>query len=117
MRPSAGIEVYLCREPVDFRKAINGLSMLVEESLGLDPFAVRLYVFRNRKRDRVKVLYWERNGFVLWQKRLEKDHFPWPEGETEDVVTMTGRELNWLLDGIDFFRMQPHASLSYRSVL
>jgi len=117
MRPVQDIEVYLCREPVDFRKAINGLSILVEESLGLDPFAARLYVFRNRKRDRVKVLYWERNGFVLWQKRLEKDRFPWPEGETEDVVTMTGRELNWLLDGIDLFQLKPHASLSYTSVL
>jgi transposase len=117
MRPVQDVEVYLCREAVDFRKAINGLSILVEESLGLDPFAARLYVFRNRKGDRVKVLYWERNGFVLWQKRLEKDRFPWPDGEREAVVTMTGRELNWLLDGIDLFRLKPHASLSYASVL
>jgi transposase len=117
MRPGSEIEVYLCREPVDFRKAINGLSILVEESLGLDPFAERLYVFRNRKRDRVKILYWEHNGFVLWQKRLEKDRFPWPNEEAGDVVTVTGRELNWLLDGIDFFRMRPHARLSYSSVL
>ena len=117
MRPAQDVEVYRCREPVDFRKAINGLSILVEASLGLDPFAARLYVFRNRKGDRVKVLYWERNGFVLWQKRLEKDRFPWPEGETEAVVTMTGRELNWLLDGVDLFRLKPHASLSYASVL
>jgi len=117
MRPGPEVEVYLCREPVDFRKAINGLSIVVEESLGLDPFAERLYVFRNRKRDRLKVLYWERSGFVLWQKRLEKDRFPWPDGETEGVVTMTGRELNWLLDGIDLFRIKPHATLSYSTVL
>jgi transposase len=117
MRPGPQVEVYLCREAVDFRKAINGLSIVVEESLGLDPFAARLYVFRNRKRDRIKILYWERNGFVLWQKRLEKDRFPWPEEETGEVVTLTGRELNWLLDGIDFFRMQPHGTLSYSSVL
>jgi transposase len=117
MRPSAGIEVFLCREPVDFRKAINGLSIRVEEALGLDPFAARLYVFQNRKRERGKVLYWERNGFVLWQKRLEKDRFPWPEGETEDGVTRTGRELNGLLDGVDLFQWKPHASLSDTSVL
>lgn len=117
MRPGPDVEVYLCREPVDFRKAINGLSILVEQTLGLDPFASRLYVFRNRKRDRIKVLHWERNGFVLWQKRLEQDRFPWPEAATQDVVTLTGRELNWLLDGIDFFRMRPHATLSYSSVL
>lgn len=117
MRPGPEVEVYLCREPVDFRKAINGLSIVVEEALGLDPFATRLYVFRNRNRDRIKILYWERNGFVLWQKRLERDRFPWPNVEAEDVVTLTGRELNWLLDGIDLFRIKPHASLSYSSVL
>ena len=117
MRPSAGIEVYLCREPVDFRKALNGLAIRVEEALGRDPFAARLYVFRNRKRDRVKVLYCERNGFVLWQKHLEKDRFPWRKGETKDVVTMTGRELNGLLDGVHLFQLKPYASLSYTSVL
>jgi transposase len=117
MRPGRDVEVYLCREAVDFRKSINGLSILVEEALGLDPFAETLYVFCNRKRDKVKVLYWERSGFVLWYKRLEKDRFPWPEAEGDAVVTMTGRELNWLLDGLDLFRVKPHASLSYASVL
>jgi transposase len=117
MRPGPDIEVFLCREPVDFRKAINGLSILVEEALGLDPFAETLYVFRNRKGDKIKILYWERNGFVLWHKRLEKDHFPWPNAQVESVVAMTGRELNWLLDGIDLFQLKPHASLSYSSVL
>jgi transposase len=117
MRPGRDVEVYLCREAVDFRKSINGLSILVEEALGLDPFAEKLYVFSNRKRDKVKILYWERSGFVLWYKRLEKDRFPWPDAQAESVVSMTGRELNWLLDGIDLFQLKPHASLSYSSVL
>jgi transposase len=86
-------------------------------SPGTRPFAARLSVFRNWKRDRVNVLHWERNGFVLWQKRLEKDRLPWPEGETEDGVTRTGRELNGLLDGVDLFQWKPHASLSDTSVL
>jgi transposase len=116
MRPSADVEVFLCREAVDFRKSINGLSILVEESLDLDPFAERLYVFSNRKRDKIKILYWERSGFVLWYKRLEKARFPWPRRDEDGVVEMTGRELNWLLDGIDLFRLQPHEELSYRSV-
>ena len=117
MRPSAGVEVFLCREAVDFRKSINGLSILVEESLGLDPFAEKLYVFSNRKREKIKILYWERSGFVLWYKRLEKHRFPWPDVDAEEIVSMTGRELNWLLDGIDLFQLKPHASLSYASVL
>ncbi len=117
MRPREEVEVFLCREAVDMRKSINGLSVLVEQALGLDPFAEQLFVFCNRKRDKVKILYWERSGFVLWYKRLEKERFPWPREGSEALVSMTGRELNWLLDGIDWFRLKPHASLSYESVL
>jgi transposase len=117
MRPHDDVPVYLCREVVDMRKSINGLSILVEEGLSLDPFGAVLFVFCNRKRDKVKILYWERSGFVLWYKRLEKDRFPWPDERADAVVSMTGRELNWLLDGIDLFRLKPHASLSYESVL
>ncbi len=116
MRPGDEVEVWLCREPVDFRKQINGLSILVEQELGLDLFAPRLYAFTNRKRNRVKLLYWERSGFVLWLKRLEKARFPWP-GDGDAVVTVTGRELNWLLDGIDFFQIKPHEALCFDSVL
>ncbi len=116
MRPGEEVEVLLCREPVDFRKAINGLSILVEQELGLDPFSPRIFAFTNRKKDRVKLLYWDRTGFALWYKRLEKARFPWPE-EGEAIVSFTGRELNWLLDGIDFLRLKPHEALSYDSVL
>ncbi len=70
--------VYLCRDTVDFRKGINGLAVLVEETLQLDPFSEHLFVFCNRRRNRIKILYWERNGFCLWQKRLERDRFAWP---------------------------------------
>lgn len=72
-RPSNAIEtVWLCREAVDFRKGINGLAVRVEGQLCQDPFSVYLFVFTNRKRDKVKILYWERSGFCLWQKRLER---------------------------------------------
>jgi transposase len=118
MRPSSDLPaVYLCREAVDFRKGINGLAVLVEEVMDLDPFSERLFVFCNRRRDRVRILYWERNGFCMWQKRLEQDRFFWPRRETGTVITWTGQQLNWLLDGIDVLRMQPHARLRYRSVL
>jgi transposase len=101
MRPLDDAQVYLCRDVVDMRKPINGLSLLVEQTLGLDPFAPQLFVFCNRKRDKVKILYWEHSGFVLWYKRLEKHRFPWPREANEQTMTLTGRELNWLLDGID----------------
>jgi transposase len=117
MRPTDGVVVYLCREPVDMRKSIDGLSALVEGELELDPFAAQLYVFTNRKRDKVKVLYWERSGFVVWYKRLEKARFPWLDAEGSEGVTVSGRELNWLLDGIDWFRIQPHETLRFESVM
>lgn len=116
MRPSQTVRVYLCRDVVDFRKAINGLSILVAEEMELDAFSAHVFGFCNRRRDQVKLLYWERNGFVLWQKRLEEDRFPWPRDAQEETLAVTGRELNWLLDGIDVFRLRPHKELSYSAV-
>jgi transposase len=116
MRPAPEVAVYLCRQPVDFRKAIAGLSVLVEQALGLDPFAPALYVFTNLRRNKIKILYWERNGFCLWQKRLEREKFEWPQHLTSDTVTLTGQELNWLLDGFDVWRHPPHKILQFQSV-
>jgi transposase len=116
MRPDDELDVYVYRQVVDFRKSINGLSAIVEQELSVSPFSTHLFVFCNRRRDKVKILYWERSGFVLWYKRLEKDRFPWPRRDKDGVVQMTGRELNWLLDGIDLFRVKPHQELSYASV-
>ncbi|MEX2208798.1 MAG: IS66 family insertion sequence element accessory protein TnpB [Myxococcota bacterium] len=115
MRPTETVAVRLCRESVDFRKSIDGLAGLVEQTLGLDPFNAELYVFTNHRHDKLKILYWDRSGFALWYKRLEKARFPWPGGETRATVELSARELGWLLDGIDFFRLTPHETLSYRS--
>ena len=87
MRPDHDVEVFVCREVVDMRKSINGLSILVEEVLELDPFANKLFVFCNRNRDKLKILYWERTGFVLWYKKLEKHRFPWPRREGEEPAS------------------------------
>lgn len=116
MRPPAHVAVYLCSEPVDFRKAIGGLSVLVEQAFGLDPFAPALYVFTNRHRNRIKILYWERNGFCLWQKRLERQKFRWPQAPMSKTLTLTGQELNWLLDGFDIWNHPPHKMLTFQSV-
>lgn len=117
MRPPDALPVvYLCREAVDFRKGINGLAILVEQQL-LSPFSEQLFVFCNRRRDKVKILYWERNGFCLWQKRLERERFNWPRHLPGDVITLTGQQLNWLLDGYDLRVMRPHKALGYKTVL
>lgn len=109
-------KVFLHRAPVDFRKQINGLSLIVQESLALDPFAEALYVFINRGRDRIKILYWQKNGFCLWLKRLERDKFAWPKSGDGETVTIRTQELEWLLEGFNIWQAPPHQRLHFASV-
>ena len=81
------------------RKSINGLSSMVEGGFQLDPFGGALFVFCNRKRDRVKILEWDGDGFWLYFKRLEKGHFRWPQPGSEATMTLSGEEVNILLGG------------------
>ena len=114
MRPDKRIgRVYLHRTPVDFRRQMDGLCALVEGVMEENPFSGALFVFTNRRRDRLKILYWERNGFVIWYKRLEAERFHWPVKETETVVTVTGEQLNWLLDGYNVWQMKPHKPIHF----
>ena len=140
--PTIGdITIYLAQEPVDFRLGINGLSVLVEATLAFDPFSRNLFCFTNKRRDQIKVLYWQRTGFCLWQKRLEEERFKWPVhlapltrdrgleracgtgleracGTTRPpVVELDEEQFRWLLDGLDLKHLKPHRALEYRSVL
>jgi len=109
--------VYLHRDPVDFRKSINGLSIIVEAEMALSPLSGALFVFCNKKRDKLKLLYWDQSGFALWYKRLEQEKFKWPRRASEAVLELTEAQLHWLLSGYDITRMQPHAHLTYQTVL
>lgn len=109
-------QVLLHVAPVDFRKSIDGLAAIAEYELEQNPFDSVLFAFCNRARDKVKLLYWERNGFVLWYKRLEKQRFVWPKSASH-AQSLTQQQLSWLLDGIDISKIQPHSSLKFESVL
>jgi transposase len=115
MMPLAGgVRVYLATGVTDMRKSINTLSILVAEQMDLDPLSGHLFAFCNRKRDTLKILYWDRNGFCLWHKRLERDRFRWP-ASGDEVQQIGSRELRWLLDGLSID--QPaHAVLRYSFV-
>lgn len=117
IRPSGEVTVYLCIEPADMRKQAATLALLVEQSLGRAVFDGGVYAFTNRKRDRVKLVTWERNGLVLWTKRLEgADRYVWPRMQSgAREVCLSGRELNALLDGFDVFT-RAHRELALRRV-
>ena len=107
--------MYLHRDAIDFRKSINGLAVLVEQAMGLDPFAGADYVFRNRRCDRIKVLLCDRTGFWLLMKRLEQDRFVWPR-RSQAVLELTAEQLHWLLEGIDLEAVQRHPVRQYQHI-
>ena len=98
----ASVRVYVCLTPCDMRKSFDGLHALVREHLELDAFAGHLFVFASRRKDRVKILYWDRDGFALWSKRLEEGTYAMPAADaTENRREITTQELSALLSGID----------------
>ena len=96
----AGKRVYLACGKMDMRKNINGLAAIVESSFKLDPFDGALFVFCNYRRNKLKILVWDSDGFWLCYKRLEKGHFRWPEPGEESTMHLSGEELNILLGGV-----------------
>jgi transposase len=124
--PTIGdLTIYLAQDPVDFRLGINGLSTMIEATLKFDPFSRNLFCFVNKRKNQIKVLYWQRSGFCLWLKRLEEEKFKWPshlsplesEAARPPVVTLTDEQFGWLLEGLDLKHLKPHRALEYRSVL
>jgi len=109
--------VYLATGATDMRKSIDSLAAEVQEALHLDPFSSCLFVFCNRRRDKLKVLFWERNGFWLCYRRLERGTFHWPKARDADTVAVTRRELRWLLDGLDLDLKGAHRDVNARVVV
>ena len=97
----------------DMRKQIGGLAVLVEGQMGHSPFEESLFVFCNRERRIMKILYWDKNGFCMWQKRLEKHRFPWPQSE-EAAREISVEQLRMVLEGIGFWNA--HTRLNYTQV-
>lgn len=106
-------EVFLYRGSIDFRKSIDGLAAIVEMELGGNIFTGALFVFTNKRRDKMKILYWDKSGFCLWYKRLEKEIFPWIMGPGAPSTTINGEQLKWLIEGINIWDIKPHKTLKY----
>lgn len=99
LRLPSSIRIYLCLQPADMRRSFDRLALMVREIIRQDPLSGQLFVFRNRKGDRVKLLYWDQDGFAIWYKRLEKGIFHWPEGVFPDG-RLERRELAMMLEGM-----------------
>ena len=108
--------VYLASGSTDLRKSIDGLAVLVKESFELDPFSPCLFVFCNKKRDKIKILQWEHNGFWLHYRRLEKGNFNWPSANTQ-TINISYRELRWLLDGLPLNQQKAHKEAKARTII
>jgi transposase len=111
MHLPASVRVYLCASACDMRKSFDGLHAMVTQSMELDAFGGHLFVFANRRRDRIKILYWDRDGFAVWAKRLEQGTYAMPFGDTgaiegEKRREITAAELGALLSGIDLNRAE-----------
>ena len=102
MHLPASVRMYLCASACDMRKSFDGLHAVVAQSMELDAFAGHLFVFANRRRDRIKILYWDRDGFAVWAKRLEEGTYAMPFGDAaEKRLEITAAELGAILSGID----------------
>ena len=116
LRPALALpQIYLYRDPIDFRKPAHGLAVLVEQELGHNPFTGALYVFSNRQRNNIKCLMWEANVFVLYYKALAEENFNWPRPD-DDLLLLTGEQINWLLDGYDISLLKGHKKLHYEAI-
>jgi transposase len=95
--------LYIHRDPVDMRKSINGLCAIVKEEMRLDLRSPSLFIFCNKKRSHMKILYFDRSGFALWLKRLEESKFPWPLKFAQETVTVSCKEMEMILEGINIW--------------
>ena len=110
-------QVYLALGATDLRKSIDGLALIVQERFKLDPFSRNLYVFCNRKRDKIKILEWDASGFWLHYKRLEKDRFRWPDEISGTHISIDERSFRWLLDGLTISQRTAHRPVPQRQII
>ncbi|MEQ1789932.1 MAG: IS66 family insertion sequence element accessory protein TnpB [Rickettsiales bacterium] len=116
LKVRAGIQIYVSVLPIDMRKSIDSLSVLVTQEFNQSPQSGHLYLFFNRCRDKVKVIYWDRNGFVLHYKRMERHRFVVPVLTGQNQLVITETQLNGLLAGLNFEIMGDFSEIEYDKI-
>lgn len=105
------VKVLVCLHPIDMRKGVNSITLLVIETLKQDPQSQQLFLFHNKSRDTIKAILWDKTGFILIYKKLEKGKFIFPQDIHNDYVEIESELLKWLLQGFDFYRLKYHPDL------
>lgn len=108
--------VYIACGYTDLRKGIDGLATLVQQQFVLDPFTNTLFLFCGRRRDRIKGLYWEKDGFILLYKRLERGVYQWPRNESE-ARRITAQQYRWLMEGLEIEQPKAHRPVTGLSMV
>jgi transposase len=107
--------IHIACGPTDLRKSIDGYALIIQEKFNLSPFNESLYLFCNKKKDKIKIIHYEENGFWLYYKRLEEGKFRWPK-DTDELVTIDQRQFRWLLEGLSIVQKNAHRKLTYSKV-
>jgi len=110
---SEAVKIYVSTAPVDMRKAIDGLCIQVAEVLEKNPQSEQIFLFRNRGNNKIKILFWDKNGFILLYKRLEKGRFQFPTSPSDVDFEIEWRDLKWLLAGFDFTALKQRPELYF----
>ena len=112
------LKIYLYVPAVDMRKQLPGLSVLIADALGHDPFSGSLYMFRGRRRDLIKCIYWDDTGFAMWVKRLDRERFPWPKSAASgETIYLSSEQVALLLTGVDIWKIKKHKTLKYEKTI
>lgn len=109
-------KIYLIPEPVDFRKSVDGLTVIIQEVLKMDPMEKACFVFCNKQHDKIKIIEWDFNGFWLFYKRLESGKFKWPKS-TVPVITISKEQYEWLMNGLNIHQRDGFSEVLARKVI
>ena len=107
--------IFLFKGFVDFRKGVNGLCSLISSETGISLFEKNLFIFCNKKKDQLRIVYWDNSGFAMWLKRLEEEKFAWPKRQEKMLFEINLTKLKWLLSGVNIEKIKTHKNLQYET--
>lgn len=106
--------IHLCVQPIDFRSGILRMAVAIETHFSHQSLTGNLFLFTNKSKRNLRAIYWDRTGFALWQKALEKDRFPWPKADQSGQFKLNHEQMGFLLRGIDPWKIKSHQDISYK---